>query len=286
MAGINTSGLAQPNDYNLGRGTVYFATLTNGLPNEYRDLGNATEFNISVESEKLKHQSSREGLKVTDKEVVISQEVGLSLTLDELNFSNLALFMSGATATHTNPTKTGFSGVLLYDSVTTDIPDARWYDILDAVGGERVYDIKQASDVTINTDVNNTFSTPTALVLTTDYLLDLKMGRVFIKEGRIPSGEMSMECDLTADATAKDPDEVQALTQTNVVGALKFISKNPADGDKETEYQFHQVSMSAEGDFGLISDEFTTMQLTGVAEKNVTVDADSPTLTIRTHADA
>jgi hypothetical protein len=44
--------------------------------------------------------------------------------------------------------------------------------------------------------------------------------------------------------------------------------------------------LKAEGDFALIADEFTTMQLTGTAETNADADADSPTLTIRTHANA
>jgi hypothetical protein len=65
------------------------------------------------------------------------------------------------------------------------------------------------------------------------------------------------------------------------VGALKFISQNPANNDESTEYQFHQVSLKAEGDFAQISDEFSQMQLTGTAERNTTADADSPTLTIR-----
>ena len=83
MPGVNTTGVPNTNDYNLGRGIVYFSLLdTNGLPTGgYRDLGNAPEFNVSFETETLEHQASRLGLKVTDKEVVISQKCKLSQML-------------------------------------------------------------------------------------------------------------------------------------------------------------------------------------------------------------
>ena len=46
MAGPNTTGLANPNDLNLGRGIIYAAAIdsTTGLPGAYRDLGNAPAF--------------------------------------------------------------------------------------------------------------------------------------------------------------------------------------------------------------------------------------------------
>ena len=83
MPGPNTLGTPQTDDYNLGRGILYFATLgSDGRPNEYRDLGNVPEFNLSIEVETLEHQSSRQGLKVVDKEVVISQAVNVAFVVD------------------------------------------------------------------------------------------------------------------------------------------------------------------------------------------------------------
>ena len=77
------------------------------------------------------------------------------------------------------------------------------------------------------------------------------------------------------------------MQSPTVKGALKFISENPAAGDHQYEFQFHQVSLKAEGDFGLISDEFTTMGFTAIAERNETAGGTaSPTLTVRTHANA
>ncbi len=283
MPGLNLLGTPNTSDYNLGRGKVFFAEiLGDGTPGEYRDLGNSPEFNINVESETLEHQSSRNGLRVVDNEVVISQKVGVSLSLDEINFQNLAMFMSGESGSA--PTNPAIAGFTVFDWITTakhgGVSLGRWYDLVNA-NGVRLYDVATANIELIEKGV------PATLVDGTDYILDEKMGRVFFKT-TAPNIANADEVTLTAtaDGAALTPDEVKALTTSEFTGALKFISENPADADHQTEYQFHQVQLKAEGDFGLIADEFTVMQLTGTAETNEEADADSPTLTIRTHANA
>lgn len=283
MAGLNPAGTAQPEDYNLGRGKVSFAELdASNHPKDYRDLGNASEFNISVETEKLEHQSSREGLKTVDKEVVISQKVNLTITLDELNHENLAMFFSGATATEANSiAATGVTG----NGNLTVINQGRWYDLYeDATGkpttdpqGKRIYDI---GTVTV------TGAGSTVMVEGTDYTVDSIMGRIFVING----GDMvagDYDVDLAANASAAANIEiVKALTTTSLTGALKFISENPANANVKTEYQFHKVGLTAEGDFSLIGDDWTTMQLSGAAESNENADPDSPYCTITTHENA
>lgn len=281
MAGLNLTGQANTADYNLGRGILYLATLSNGLPdvNGWRDLGNCPEFNASVEVETLDHQSSRQGLRVTDKSVVVSQTVNLSFQLDEVNFQNLALFFSGAASQNAlvNPAVAGVTNVAL----TSAVKLGRWYDLKDA-NGVRIYDITPGN-LSVREDVDGT---PATLVQGTDYTVDAKMGRIFfLTTGGATEGE-DVDFSLTADAGAVAPDEVKALTQTNVIAALKFISENPADNDRKTEYVFHQVQLRADGDFPLIGDEFTQMGFTAVAESNVLADPDSPICTIRTHANA
>ncbi|MCP4897880.1 MAG: hypothetical protein GY906_12985 [bacterium] len=283
MPGINPTGKPNTNDYNLGRGKVYFADiLSDGSPGAYRDLGNSPEFNITVESETLEHQSSMQGLRVTDNEVVISQKVGLSITLDEINFQNLAMFVSGDYST--GPTNPAVAGITSYSWITTakhgGVTLGAWYDVVDP-NGVRAYDIKGA-DLILTEPVG-----PTVLVENTDYTVDEHMGRVFFlttASNIVDADDCDLE--LTANVTAAATDEVRALTKSEFSGALKFVSENPADADHQTEYQFHQVQLQAEGDFGLISDEFTQMQMTGTAETNTDADPDSPTLTIRTHENA
>lgn len=275
MAGPNTTGLPQTDDYNLGRGIVYFADIdaVTGLPKAFRDMGNAPEFNISIEVETLEHQSSREGLKITDKEVTISQKINIALSLDEINFENMAELFAGQKATHTNVAVAGFAEI---DKYIVGVQLGRWYDIRNA-SGERAYNI-DAGDLTLEKD-----GAPDVLLVEgTDYTLDLEMGRFFLLSTavNIAAGD-DLNSTLAAKAGASSVSEVQALIKTTVSGALKFIGENPADADRKTEYHFHQISLKADGDFSLIGDEFTVMQFTGVAERNLLADSASPTLTIR-----
>ena len=283
MPGLNPAGTANPDDYNLGRGKVFLASLdANNHPIEYRDLGNAAEFNVSIETEKLEHQSSREGLKTIDKEVVVSQKVSLSISLDEINFENMALFFSGESGSRSNAAAaagvTGTGNLV----ITTQ---GRWVDLyVGATGkpttdpqGSRIYDI---GVVTI------TEAGATVLVEGVDYTVDSIMGRIFaINGGDLIAG--TYDLDLAANVSAAATVEtVKALTSSQVEGALKFIGENPASGNAQQEYQFHKVSLSAEGDFALIGDDWTTMQLTGAAEKNEFADPDSPYCTVTTHENA
>lgn len=291
--GINLTGLPDPGDYNLGRGIVYFAALhpTTGLPLEWRDLGNAPEFNLSLESETLEHQSSRKGLKVTDLEVIISLKASCSFALDEANFDNLALYFQGETASYVNPATAGVGGTpgTTKIAITSQAYPAKkgvWYDIRDA-SGNRVYDV-DPTKIVVKKATDDTMATSVDLVLNTQYTLDTKMGRIFHKStSDVNLGTHPVLCyTLLADAGAKPVDEVRGLTKTSIKGALKFIAENPANNDKQYEYQFHKISVKPDGDFALISDEITQMQFSGVAEKNELASPSSPTLTIRTHADA
>lgn len=283
MAGLNSTGQPNTNDYNLGRGAVFFANnnAVTGLPQAYRHLGNAPEFNINLEVETLEHQASLSGLKTTDKEVTVSQTLGLSLSLDEINFQNLAIFMSGNTANHTNITVVAGQEYLLAET-------GRWYDIYDS-NGNRAYDISVETDVVVTEGASPGPST--TLVITTDYLIDLVMGRVFLNSNATDfvSGADTLVINYTSTITpVLLVDEVEALSTTSVAGSLKFIAENPTDADHQQEFQFHQVSLKAEGDFSLIGDDWTVMQLTGKAERNTgtAVGVSQKTLTIRTHADA
>jgi hypothetical protein len=282
--GINTTGKPNTSDYSLGRGAVYFAAIdaTTGLPLSYRQLGNAPEFSITVETETLEHQSSLEGLKTVDKEVIISQAITATLSLDEINFENLSLLLSGEASTETNITAVASQ---FYDNVEL----GRWYDIYDN-NGERAYDITANGDVAVTTGASSA-GQGSALQVGTDYELDLVMGRVFVLTGgNISAGDV-INIALTANGTTAplgSLDTVEAFTQSSVTGALKFVAENPANANKKTEYQFHKISLKAEGDFSLIGDDWSVMQLNGKAEKNsgTASQVSGKTLTVTTHADA
>jgi hypothetical protein len=82
--------------YTVGRGIVYFDRFdSNGLPTGVRDVGNAPGFILTPEIEKLKHYSSRAGIKKADKVIVIQQGLMAKFTLDEYDKENLALALFG-----------------------------------------------------------------------------------------------------------------------------------------------------------------------------------------------
>ncbi len=276
----NTSGLPQPGDYILGRGTVYVNPLLNSIPDPafgWRDLGNSPEFTLSIETEKLEHKSSRAGLQVVDKEVILSQKMSIAFSIDEFNDDNLALWSQGATATHTNVAIAGFS----IQTVTTNIIQGNWYDIqAGGSSGERAYD-------TLATDVTVEDGAMGAAVKDTDYVLDEKMGRIQVIEGSaVLTDAGTMKLTLAAEAGAAVVEEVQGLTGGQVLVAVKFIAENPASSNKQREYQFHSVTLASEGDVALIGDEFATMGFSGAVESNTIADADAPFVRVRDHADS
>jgi hypothetical protein len=280
MPGLNTAGTPNTNDYNLGRGVVYFSELdSNGLPQGFRDLGNATEFNITVETEKLEHYSSREGLKIVDKEVVISQKVMMTLSLDELNFENLAKFFSGTATSRFNDGGSSITG----NANLTVVNQGEWYDLYSGATGAPSTDVQNSRIYDIGVVTIEPSGGGSALVENTDFKVDRERGRVFVVDGGdMVAGDYDVDVASYASSTAS-VHVVEALTQSAIDGALKFIAVNPADDDDWVEYQFHQVRLSAEGDLSLIGDDWTVMQLSGTAESNTAADTDSPTLTITTN---
>jgi hypothetical protein len=274
----NLTGLPNTGDYTLGRGIVYESSINTSTEkpdaNGWRDLGNATEFNVSLETEKLEHKSSRAGLQVIDKEVVLSQKMTINFSLDELNDENVAAFLSGVTASHTNPAIAGFTVTVLSASVVL----GRHYDIVNT-SGERAYDL-ETGDVLLEKTTG-----PVTLVEGTDYTIDLKMGRVFMLSTatNISAGD-SLQVTVTAEATASPVEEVRGMTQGNLVRAVKFISENPANSNKQREYQFHKVTLASEGDLALIGDEYAIMAFSGTVESSTLADADAPFVRIRDHA--
>lgn len=287
---LNRTGLPNPNDINLGRGAIYFAEHdANSKPLDWRHLGNSTNFGISFDTETIEHSSSRGGVKTIDLELLSSQKTTLAMTLDEINFQNLALFFSGEAADVTsavptsNAAKLGMTDVLQVSKASK----GRWVDLVDA-SGRRLYDIVQAN-LTVKTESGGGGTPGTTLAFNVDYTLDLKMGRIFLlTTGVTHVNGKQVYGSYTADATAKDIDQVRVLTKAQIIGSVKFIGKNPASSpsDKQTEYQFHLVTLRPEGELLLIGDEFTELSLAGTAGANTKFSPLSPVCTITDHADS
>lgn len=274
-------GVPSAQDYLLGRGELYFATSldVDGRPKNFRSLGNAEAFTLTVASEKLEHFSTLEGLKVKDREVVLSQAMNLSFQLTEIDTDNLTAFLSGDSA---DVTQTG--ATILFAAAAGNIVVSglgRWYDFYDVAApaaypptsGNRVYRI---SAVTVK-DATQV----TTYVEDTDYILDYEMGRIFIVDGGAIGATDTLDVEFTyASLTIS---EVHAMTTAKLSGVLKFVSRNAnkSGNGSEVEYTFWSVTLTADGDLALIGDEWATLNIAGVAEQNKVISPSSPTCTIR-----
>jgi len=277
MAGPNTTGLPQTEDYQLGRGIIYLGVIdtTTGLVTDdgWRDLGNAPAFSITANTENLTHQSSRGGLAVTDLEVLLRAEFQISFSIDEINAENLSMFFFGTQAAFTNPSVAGFTEHAMIAAVKL----GRHYEVVNSAG-VHAYGFT-ASDLVMTKEAS---PSDIALVVGTDYTVDPIMGTIFLKStaSNIADGD-TLNATLTANATAGTVTEVRGLLQTNLRVTLKFIGENPANNDVQTEYVFYKVNIRPQGDNSLIGDDWTQLTFEGVVEANSLANAASPFLTIR-----
>ena len=265
----NTTGLPNPGDYLLGGGCLFGALVdaTTQLPTGgWLDLGNSPSFSLSVESETQEHDSSRTGIRETDLEITTKQKVSIAFTLDEINDYNLAMFLGGTEASYTNPGRT-YTATNLQLSASVTL--GTWIDIVDNTGA-RMYDLKA-------TPTFREVSGPTALVADTDYTLDSKWGRIFLKTTatNIADGEALDYSYTPAGTEVQTLDEVRALGGGEQERALLFIGEN-AQGAKQTEYQFHRVVVTADGELDLIGEDFAEMSFTGSVKKSILADANAP----------
>ena len=291
MPGVNTTGKPQITDVRLGRGALHFALLdaVTRKPLGFRHLGNCTAFTLNVESETLEHLSSRTGVRSVDKEIILSQKVGVSMTLDELNYQNLALFLSGtSTKGVANPAATTVAGRL----ITADAYKGFSYEMVNASGG-RLFDLSAngvgAALLTVRTGGAAWGTGTTDLVEGTDYEVDRKWGTIFLLSTgvtHVEGANLWFQYTTSGTGAEKVVDQVDILTQASISGFLRYVSINAANNDKQENLDLHSVTLKADGELPMISDEFSTLTLTGSAERNETGYPTSPVGRFYTHADA
>lgn len=288
MPGLNTTGKPDTRDYVVGGGKVLLARLdANGMPQEYRHLGNCPSFKSNVTATILEHVSSLTGLKYVDEQVVVQQKTALSLELDEINFDNLALFLSGDAETYDN--SVAAAGVTA-DATNGNLivyAKGRHYNLYKATTGapavnpadSRIYDI---GAVTVKS-----LDAMTTYTLGTDYEIDRAQGIIFITAGSTmtanPTTGVKYRVDIAANAPADQaPSQVQGVTKSVIAGSLKFIMINPANSNQQIEFEFWKVQLTAEGDFEMITAQaYTKLTFKGDAQANTAASPNSPVVTVR-----
>jgi len=213
--------------YTVGKGCAYLSdTKTSGK----RMLGNAPGLEINIEIEELEHFSSKSGLRVQDKKIVLESTGTATITLDEPKAANIDLFLLGdGVADASQASATGQQTTV----VVTDL--GLWYEI----------GALQLSNVVVSdTPVTSPYT------LNTDYELDLENGLICA----LSSGSISAAETLTIDydQAAVTIEAVDALKSTSIEKYFWFYGASDVVGVQQGIVG--KVSITPNGALSLIQD--------------------------------
>lgn len=230
----------------IGRGEVYFDRFApnSQTPTGLRYLGNTPGLSLSIAAEKIKHFSSDRGLREQDASIVLETTRSGSLSCDNINFDNLALFFFGTSSVVTQ--------TAIGSAVTEDITveAGKFYRI--GVTSGRPTGLR---NVTLGSVV--TTSPSATAVLNTDYKIDAEQGMLEILPGSffVAGTPKLVRLSYTAAASTRK----QMISGANPVqGAITVISYNPI-GDK-VDYYMPNVELTPAGEYALKGEDWQTME--------------------------
>lgn len=235
------------NNYTLGRGKVHFARFLPGTttPDGFFYIGNTPEFSLTIESEALDHYSSDEGIREKDDSVPLEVNRTGSLTTDNIDPKNVALFFFGADSTVTQAL------VASAPFVITDIRAGHSYK-LGSTG------VNPAGHFGINPTGLTVVKNPGAITMTagTDYVIDLDMGIIsFVQGGVGGTGD-----DITVTYAIRASSRSRVLSGSSPIeGAMIYRTKNPKGDD--CNFYMPYVKITPNGDYALKGDEWQTIPL-------------------------
>lgn len=228
----------------LGRGKVYFSSFLPGThtPAGERYVGNSPALSLTISQDKLDHFSSDGGVRVKDKSIILQVDYSGTLTLDDINIDNLALFFFGTKST------------LAQTSATSQTQT--FTNVIQGYG----YALGQSGGVPTGvrnvTNVVVTVSSATK-TLGTDYTVDAARGIIYPVEGGGIADASTMV--VVYDRAAVSRTQVISGT-TQLEGAMRYIATNPQG--ILMDYWFPYVRLGPNGDFALKSDEWQQLPLT------------------------
>jgi len=225
-------------DYSyIGSGRVALREIggTKGLI----EVGNcsALSFSVTEETKELKDYTQPGG--GTFNEVKRITAVESTMTLHELNATNLARALYGSTTSVTTATVT--------DEAHADV------NVGDFVATTH-----------LATTITNVKKGSTVLTENTDYEVR-PSGVVILSGGAIANGD-----DITITYSKATADIVQALTSSGKEYELVFTGLNEARSGKLTRVTAYRVKVGALASLGLIGDEYAAMEVSGKLLKDTT----------------
>lgn len=227
------------NNLVLGRGKVYFDRFAPGTTTKTgeRYMGATPAFGATAETQELDHYSSEEGLKVKDESVTVQIDYSGTLTVENMNGANTALFFYGDSETATVAAAVGEVETF------TAIPGLFYQLGSTAAKPEGV-------ELVSNVTITNVGGTVTYLA-GTDYEVDLDEGFFEVLEtGSIAAAAPIV---VTYDLAAQTQDRVISGS-TPISGALRFRSRN-AIGEQRNFYM-PKVTLRPNGEYALKGEEW------------------------------
>jgi hypothetical protein len=267
--------------YLLGRAKVFFSSINDsGEPNGFRFVGNVAEITATVDSETYEHYRSTQSLRQKDLDIAVQQSQNWTMTLENLNKGNLAIFFAATEDTSfVNPSITGFADtVLVIDGeMQSDADDdgGLWYQLVDADGN-----LATGITTTNNLTLESTNATPVTLTEDTDYEVNTTTGRVYFLDTApiqtiITNGE-GVTATVTADASAATVAKLGAgsSAETNAAVRIEVINANTSSTVDQIDMimDIHKAGITANGDSNWISDEAAQLPISLAVEVNDAYD--------------
>lgn len=248
-----------------GQGCVFSADRDSlGNIGAYRNVGNVSALQISLESDIAEHKETCSGSRLVDKRIVTEIRARVNMTLDSFTRDNLVYMLAG-TATTLGTGAVGAGG---------GSPVATSTEILNNFGGSATGTTTPvvAGDVlfTKNMNISNFTlrnwaaggaATGTVWTLGTNYTVDLVTGQITIITP-IGSPVYPLVCTYTRPVTQNEAVTIFTAPITKE-RALLFRGLNTADANKAVRVELYKVIFDPVQNFDLINDEFGTFELEG-----------------------
>lgn len=233
--------------YFSGQGKLFVATLVNGIPGQFRWLGNVPDFKPSFDTSKIEHKESYSGQRLLDKVITTENKAKVTAELEDWSKENLALAVRGAV----NAVAAG--------TVTTGAPETSPAGLV--AGSIWALKHQKVSAVVIK----DSAATPVT-VDTADYVVDPDFGTVTIID------VTGYTLPFTASYSYGAVDNIAFFTQPIQEVALRFEGVNTADGNKKVLAEIYRVALDPTKDLGLITNDLGKFSLEG----NALVDPTKP----------
>lgn len=233
-------------NYTLGRGKVHFSRFKSGtaIPSGFFYIGNTPEFSLNIESQTLDHYSSDEGIREKDDSVPLEVNRSGSMTTDNIDPANVALFFFGDDSVVTQ-------------TIVSSAPET----IVDIIAGHSyklgVTVSRPAGYFGINVTGFAVAIGATPLVPNVDYTMNFDGGVISFVKGSLLAVELA-DVVVTYAVRASVRDRVISGSEP-VEGAMMYITKNPKGTD--CVYYLPYVKITPNGDYALKGDEWQTIPL-------------------------